>query len=140
MAYAVAVTLPSSSFSNVCLYIIYLYIFYCTYLITALYYDGEAIKLQITNYRLPPPPADSLPPHPILKPYSSMYPRPFGTQSSSSYTEFRRTTSDFPLAEDRQFNDEYQKPVPESAAYRYGNTASHNPATDYDNPSREATR
>ena len=37
----------SFSFSNVCLYIIYLYISHCTYLITALYYDVEAIKLQI---------------------------------------------------------------------------------------------
>ena len=89
--------------------------------------------------RRPPPPADDLPP-PRPKPYSSMYPRPFGTQSSSSYTEFRRTTPDYPPAEGRQYNDEYQEPVPESATYRYGSTAYRNPTTDYDDPSREATR
>lgn len=89
--------------------------------------------------RRPPPPDDDQPP-PRPKAYSSMYPRPFGTQSSTSYNEFRRTAPDYPPSDRRSYNDDYQEPMPEDATRSYGSTAYRNPTTDYDDPNQDATR
>lgn len=100
--------------------------------------------------RRPPPPSEEAPSRP--KPYASAYTRPFGgTQSAGYYNDYRRTTTDYnderryndeyqKGGPGRQFNDEFQQPVPESATYRYGSTAYRNPATDYDDPRGDATR
>lgn len=87
--------------------------------------------------RRPPPPSDDQAPN-RPKPYSSVYPRPFGTQSSANYSDYRRAAPEY--NDGRHYNGEYQQPVPESATYRYGSTAYRNPVTDYDDPRGDATR
>ena len=96
------------------------------------HYDDEPAP----NRRPPPPSDDQAPNRP--KPYSNVYPRPFGTQSTAYHPDSRRTTTDY--NDRRQYNGEYQQPVPESATYRYGSTAYRNPATDYDDARGETTR
>jgi hypothetical protein len=96
------------------------------------HYDDEPPP----NKRPPPPSDDQVPNRP--KPYSNVYPRPFGTQSSAYYSDSRRTATDY--NDGRQYNGEYQQPVPESATYQYGSTAYRNPATDYDDARGDATR
>ncbi|XP_028402377.1 tight junction protein ZO-1-like isoform X2 [Dendronephthya gigantea] len=86
--------------------------------------------------RRPPPPAEDQGPNRPM-PYSNVYPRPFGTQSSTYYSDYRRTTTDHD--EGRQYNGDYQQPVPESATYRYGSAAYRYPANDYDDERGEAT-